>query len=348
MQMYKSIVGFSVVVCSTLLAISPSKAADFLMIPDSQSDRVLLFDDSDGSLVNDNFIDGAGLFTTPLNAIQVNEEIWVSDQVADSIFRFDLNGNYKSAITGGLDNIRGMEFVDNKIYVSNSGTDNNAPGEAVVTFDTSGNNLGSFATGDPYDVLSYNGELLVNDINRDADGGEDIDRYSLDGNFVSTFHDSDGETGIDFPQQMAVRSNGNLIVGGFSAPGGIYEYDENGNQVGFFDGNNGVAFRGIRGVYELANGNVLWTAGDGVVSTNLETGEFTDIFTVNTPDLLPEADYRPSARYIEKVAISDKPAKVPEPGTILGSLLLGVFGAVGKLKGIENREFLVGIPVMET
>ena len=338
MQMYKSVVGFYVVVCSTLFAFSPeAKAADFLMIPDSQSDRVLLFDDSDGSLVNDNFIDGAGLFTTPLNAIQVNEEIWVSDQVADSIFRFDLQGNYKSAITGGLDNIRGMEFVDNKIYVSNSGTNNNAPGEAVVTFDTNGNNLGSFATGDPYDVLSYNGELLINDINRDDDGGEDIDRYSFDANFVSNFHDSDGETGIDFPQQMAVRSNGNLIVGGFSAPGGIYEYDENGNQVGFFDGNSGVAFRGIRGVYELGNGNVLWTGGDGVVSTNLETGEFTDIFTVNTPEKLPEADYRPSARYIEKVSISDKAAKVPEPGTVLASMLLGVVGAVGKLKGMGNR-----------
>ena len=85
MQIYKSLAGFSVIVCSTLFAISSeAKAADFLMIPDSQSDRVLLFDPVDGSLVNDNFVDGTGLFTTPLNAIQVNQEIWVSDQVEDS------------------------------------------------------------------------------------------------------------------------------------------------------------------------------------------------------------------------------------------------------------------------
>ncbi|MEL6139354.1 MAG: hypothetical protein AAFR42_18355 [Cyanobacteria bacterium J06628_6] len=148
------------------------------MIPDSVSDRVLLFDPEDGSLVDDNFINGEGLFTTPINAIQVGEEIWVSDQVADSIFRFDLTGGLLGSIVDGLDNIRGMALVDDTVYVSNAGTTNNAPGEAVVTFDTEGNNLGFFITGDPYDIFAYNGELLINDINRDDDGGEDIDRYA--------------------------------------------------------------------------------------------------------------------------------------------------------------------------
>ena len=311
-----------------LAAVPAAKAADFLMIPDSNSDRILLFDPFDGSLVDDNFIDGAGLFSTPLNAIQVNEEIWVSDQFADSIFRFDLSGTLISTIDNGLDNIRGMAFVGDTVYVSNASTGNGAPGdgEVVVTFDPQGNTLGFFDTGDPYDILEYDGGLLINDINSEALGGEDIDRYDLDGNLLGTFHESDGETGIDFPQQMTLRANGNLLVGGFGAPGGIYEYDADGNQVGFFDGDAGVAFRGIRGVYELGNGNILWTGGDGVVSTDLATGIATDIFTVNTPALLPEEGYRPSARYIDELSIPD-PVDVPEPGLVMGLLAVSALGS---------------------
>lgn len=310
------------------LAAPTAQAADFLMIPDSNSDRILLFDPIDGALVNDNFIDGAGLFSTPINAIQVNNEIWVSDQVADSIFRFDLGGGLLGSITSGLDNIRGMAFVDDIVYVSNAGAENNAPGdgEVVVTFDAQGNNLGFFDTGNPYDILAVNGELLINDINPNDEGGEDIDRYDLDGNLLGTFHESDGETGVDFPQQMAQRANGNILVGGFSIPAGVYEYDADGNQIAFYDGDDGFAFRGIRGVYELGNGNILWTGGDGVVSTDLTTGVATDIFTVNTPDLLPEVDYRPSARYIERLSIADAPETVPEPGVILGLFSLGALG----------------------
>ena len=191
-----------------------------------------------------------------------------------------------------------------------------------------------FDTGDPYDILAFDNGLLINDINTDADGGEDIDRYDLDGNRLDAFHESDGLTGIDFPQQMALRANGNLLVGGFSVPGGLYEYDPNGNQVDFYDGNSGIAFRGIRGVYELANGQILWTGGDGVVSTDLNTGIATDIFTINTPDLLPEAGYRPSARYIEQLSIPDA-AKAPEPGMMLGLLGLATLG-IGGVKGVAR------------
>ena len=222
----------------------------FLMIPDSVSDRILLFDPINGSLIDNNFIDGSsdtglGIFQTPLNAIQVNQEIWVSAQLADALFRFDLQGEYIGVVgdadgdgdTDGLDNIRGIEFINGQIYVANGGDDNDVPGdgEVVVVFDPSGNNLGFFDTGDPYDIRAFNGELLISDINRDSDGGEDIDRYSIDGvnsAQLGTFHESDGETGVDFPQQITVRdSSGTVLVGGFSAPGGSYEYDVTGMQV---------------------------------------------------------------------------------------------------------------------
>ncbi|MEM6714212.1 MAG: hypothetical protein AAF622_04005 [Cyanobacteria bacterium P01_C01_bin.147] len=304
-------------------------AQSFLMVPDSISDRILLFDPVDGSLIDDNFIDGSdaglGIFGTPINAIQVNREIWVSDQAADAIFRFDLTGQYLGIVndgdgdgdTDGLDNVRGIEFVNNLIYVANAGDGNEAPGdgEVVVVFDPEGNNLGFFDTGDPFDIRAYNGTLLISDINSESDGGEDIDRYTLDGinsTFDETFVESDGVTGIDFPQQISVRaSNANLLVGGFSAPGGFYEYDLNGNQVDLLDAEDGFANR-VRAAYELANGNILWSGGDGVVVTDPTTGADTDIYTVNT------LDFRPSARYIEQLV-------VPKPGALdlTGAIFLG-------------------------
>ena len=300
------------------MANAQGPSTSFLMVPDSVSDRILLFDPVDGSLVNNNFIDGSedtglGIFSTPINAIQVDSEIWVSDQIADAIFRFDLQGSYLGVVgdndgdgdTDGLDNIRGIEYANGLIYVSNSGTDNDAPGdgEVVVVFDPLGNNLGFFDTGDPFDIRAYNGDLLVSDVNSESDGGEDIDRYTLDGVdsvFDDTFADSDGVTGFDFAQQIAVRaSNGNLLIGGFSAPGGFYEYDALGNLVGVLDADNGFANR-VRAAYELGNGNIIWSGGDGVIVTNPMTGEDIDIYTVNNQD------FRPGARYIEQLVVPSR------------------------------------------
>ena len=302
----------------------------FLMIPDSVSDRIVLFDPLDSSLIDDNFIDGSvdtglGIFQTPINAIQVNREIWVSDQVADAIFRFDLSGNYLGIVNDsdndgtpeGLDNIRGIEFVNGLIYVSNSGTENGAPGDGsvVVVFDTDGNNLGFFDTGDPFDIRAYNGTLLISDIDED-----NIDRYTIDGVdsvFDENFVDSNGETGINFPQQITVReSNANLLVAGFTNipdfnNGGLYEYDAQGNQVNLFNADEGFADR-LRAGYELGNGNIIWSGGDGVIVTDPATGQDEDIYTVNT------LDFRPSARYIE-------PLIVPMEGTLdlTGAIFLG-------------------------
>ena len=130
------------------MANAQGPSTSFLMVPDSVSDRILLFDPVDGSLVNNNFIDGSedtglGIFSTPINAIQVDSEIWVSDQIADAIFRFDLQGSYLGVVgdndgdgdTDGLDNIRGIEYANGLIYVKNSVTDNDAPGNAEDVVD---------------------------------------------------------------------------------------------------------------------------------------------------------------------------------------------------------------------
>ena len=265
-----------------------------LMIPESTNDRVMLFDSFDGSLINNNWIDLAPAgASTPINAVQVGEEIWVSDQVADSIFRYSLDGStHLGTISGGMDNIRGIEWVGNTVYVSNSGTGNGAPGKAVITIDVGTQSInGSFlvgpgGTGDPFDVLDYFGNLLVNDI-----AGDDIETHGTNGVFMSTFHSSDGTTGIDFPEQMTRTAGGTVLAGGFSTPAGIYEYDQAGNQINYWD-----VGASVRGVHQLGNGNILFTDGDGVHVLDINTGLITDsILGV-------------SARYAECV--------VPAPGAL--------------------------------
>ncbi|MFG0242733.1 MAG: hypothetical protein ACF8R9_08120 [Phycisphaerales bacterium JB054] len=278
-----------------------SAQSGVLMVPESSNDRVMLFDAFDGSLITDNFIDlapqGAG---TPINAVQVGQEIWVSDQLADSIFRYSLDGStHLGTISGGMDNIRGFEVVGNTAYVSNAGTNNGAPGNGVVTIDVPSATInGFFVTGDsgvgsPFDVLTYNGNLLINDID-----GEDIDVFSNGGAFQSVFVESDGVSGIDFPEQMAETSSGTILAAGFSSPAGIYEYDSSGSLLNYYD-----VGTGLRGVHELGNGTIMFTDGSGVHIFDPNTGNISDSIS------------GVSARFIE--------AMIPAPG---GAALLGLAG----------------------
>ncbi len=259
-----------------LLAGSASAQGTYLMIPDSGKDEISLYDATTGDLVELGWVtySAAGITgaSTPRAAIQVGKEVWVSDQAQDKIYRWQARRNnaaFLGEISGGLDNIKGMRLVGDTVYVANGGTDNGAPGEAIVRVSTAGVILGSFPAQDPRDVLPYQGGLLA-----DQNALDNIDRYSFAGTFLGVFHDSDGVTGIDFGQQMNTDSGGNVIVSSFSAPIGIYRYNSSGAQINYWAVGNGN-----RGIYELPSGLLLYThstdvstfnPGDG--STNLLYG----------------------------------------------------------------------------
>ncbi|MFZ2875688.1 MAG: hypothetical protein WAZ94_14530 [Phycisphaerales bacterium] len=260
-----------------ILSLAASAAlaqSQYLMIPDSgTSDRVMLFDASTGALINADFIPDAAspyLFTTPKEAIQVGNEIWVSDQVADAIHRFtaSLTPQYLSTISGGLDNIRGLGRVGDRIYVSNSGTGNGAPGPAIVAFNLDGSPAGSFACPDPFDVVDFHGKLMVTDI-----AGDDIRVFLTDGTLDSVFHNSDGVNGIDFPEQAIILNTGaggaeEVWATGFTAPAGIYRYDSDGGQVAYYNVSTGP-----RGLWPLSDGQMLFTEGSAVKIFNPATGD---------------------------------------------------------------------------
>lgn len=248
-----------------------------LMVVDSSQDRVVLLDAYDGSVINAHWIDIAAAAahdgytggTTPIEAIEVGNEIWISDQIADRIWRFNTaTQSYVGSIgagTGDLNNIRGMHLFGNTVYVS-MGDDSANYGRGIITIDaTTGAVTGQFNGRTPadtsyFDVNFYNGNLVVSNI---QSGNVGVEMYSVAGAYLGQFITSDGVTGIDFPEQIARTLDGDLLVAGFSNPSGVYLYDMFGNSMGVVAG----AGAGTRGVVELGNGQILWTNGS-VISTD--------------------------------------------------------------------------------
>jgi len=246
-----------------------------LLAVDTGRNRVITLSPDDGAVLNANFIldVGAGSpfdFQTPRAAIQVGDEIWVSDQSpgVNAIYRFGLDGSYLSRIGGnvpggGLSNVRGMRFIDGTVYVVNAGTDNGAPGASIVRIDPAGQILGSFSTlalggtvgGSPWDIVAYGGQLLVSDGSSRA-----LQLYNPDGSYVGAF------TGAfnNIPQQMFVRANGNVLSAANGsqplASFGLYEFDPAGAIVTRWTGTPGL---GVRGVAELSNGLYLISEAGG-------------------------------------------------------------------------------------
>jgi len=271
----------------------------YLLVPMSSANEIAAFNPFDGSLINPTYIDLNPLEAgTPKHAHQVGNEIWVSDQIRDRIDRFSLTGSFLSSIGGnfagsGLDNIKGMQVVGNEVWVTNAGTNNDAPGNAIVRIDaSSGDILGNIPTnGSSFDIIRFNGENLVSFIGAATTR---IDRYDDSGNLLGNFV-SAGQ--FNFFQQMAPMDNGNLLVAAFSNlsggfGNGVYEIDgSTGSPVGPVQG---TLATGPRGVYELGNGNIMWTNGGGVQVTDPNTGITTTVLAG-------------SAQYIDLVII-------PTPG----------------------------------
>lgn len=277
------------------LAAAPLAAhAQYLMMPDSTNNQLVLFDPYNGSVVNPTYFALQG--GTTVHALQVGNEIWVSEQVGDRIARWDVLGNPLTPITGGMDNIRGMGLIGDTVYVTNSGTANGAPGNAVIMFDVLGNNKGSFSTvglaPSPFGILEHQGAMLVSS----SSANDDIHRFTLAGASLGTFHNT---TSLNFAEQMNYATNGDVLVAGFSS-NNVVRLDVNtGALLGSFTAS------GARGVYQLGNGNIMWTSGTGAYIYDVGTGQSTLV-------------YSGGGRYIDYLVI-------PEPASVL---LLGIVGLV--------------------
>lgn len=263
---------------AVLLVGSASAQAQLLMMPDSTNNRLVTFSAVDGSLVNSNVFALPG--GTPVHAMLVGTEIWISEQLGDRVVRYDQTGTILGQLgTAGLDNVRGMGQFGGKVYVTSTGTANGAPGRQVRMYDTAGNDLGNFLTpaSSGFHVFPHQGGLLVSS---DA-ANDDIHRYDLSGNSLGVFHNS---TSLNFAEQMDYSLAGDILVAAFSS-----------NQVVRLDPNTGAilgtfAASGARGVKQLANGNIMWTNSAGAHVYNVGTGTSSQVYAGGGRflDVIPE------------------------------------------------------------
>lgn len=266
-----------------------------LLIPDSTSDTVAMFDPFDGTPLG-TLINGAGLFSTPINAILGPDgNIYVSDQIADSVFVFDIGGTYLYTYadsTDGLNNIRGIDFRGNNLFVT-SGDD------YVAEFAGPHNRLADFipvsAAVDSFDILFLaDGSCLVADIQGTSDN---ISQFKADGTLDHLIFS------VNFPEQVSadILTPGDFLTAGFTDKWVTHHDLLTANST------TPLASSG-RGVYRLGNGNLLAANSNGLFE--LQPGTGTVINTIATGT---------GWRFIEEVALS--------AWTDLGSSLPGALGA---------------------
>lgn len=271
-----------------------------LMVSGNHTDgtrAVALFDPFSGALLDSNFIN-IGTTGVQKHALQVGNEIWVSEQAAGIVRRYSLTGNFLGQITDaapgqGLSNIRGMGIVNGSVYVTHAGTTGGAAGNAVIQYDFNGNWLGNHAVeSSPFSVLDYNGSMLIGH----QSGSLDIQAYDYDINHLGPFH-----TGpVSWVQQISVNAAGNILATGWSS-NGLYEIDSDGNLL------NTISADSARGVWELGNGNIMWTNSNGVHVYDVNSGTHNTVLGAF------------NGQYIDLLT-------VPAPGAIA---LLGLTGLVG-------------------
>ncbi len=251
--------------------------------------NIVLLDPFDGTILNPSFIDLTPLSQgQPKAIVQVGNQIWISDQTADRIDRFDLSGTYVSTIDTGLDNIKGLNVIGEEVWVTNAGTNNGAPGNAIVRYDFQGNALGNFTTvGSSFDVIDTgNGEVYISYISNDSR----IERRDYQGNVLGDLV----PTGVvTFIQQMVLAPDANTVFAAvFSNNGaniaGLYEFSRtDGAIVDFWQEGS------LRGLMPLGNGQILLSAG-----TNYGV-KILDPVSGNTTQLWPE-----SSQYFARLNLS--------------------------------------------
>lgn len=241
-------------------------AQQSILAINSTTKKILQLNATDGSVVNSSFIDVSPQNPGTLKgAAQVDNKIWISDQTNDKIYIYSLTGTYESTINTGLDNIRGLNVVNNEVWVTNEGNANGATSNSVIRFSKSGTNLGVYPTiTSPFDALDIgSGNALISSFSTSG-----IAKLSYDGTVSTPFVAANV---VRNPEQMNVTATGNILTAVFSSlgtnPAGIYEFSGTGTIVNKW----AISTGSVRGVIAAGNGNYLVSTSTGIYSLNPAT-----------------------------------------------------------------------------
>jgi hypothetical protein len=253
--------------------VTVTPASSFLATLDSNADKALLLDATTGAVVNANWIVDANNaatydFSTPKALVQVGQEIWISDQVANAIYRFSLSiqPTFLGKITTGISNPRGLCFVGGQVYVANGSP------ASINVYNPDGSFVRSFPVNDqPFDITPFADKLLVSESTND-----DLTLYTTSGTLDSILHNSNGTTGINFPQQLHVANTGFAVpeiwAAGFSSSSGIYRYNTSGSQLAVY-----APSLSVRGVRVLNSNQVLFATGIELSRLTLSSGSIANL-----------------------------------------------------------------------
>jgi hypothetical protein len=270
----------------------------FLLIPDSSTNSVGMYSPYDGTYLGDLIVDDNRL-GTPINAIKGPDgNIYLSDQIKDSVFVYDPSGNYLYTYADSsdvIDNIRGISFRGNELFISNGGTGGGAV-KCIARFTGPHNRTDNFIEGvNPFDILFLSdGRSLVADIDADQ-----VQLFSVDGTLESVVFS------VNFPEQIQIDTllPGQYLNAAFS-DNVITDFDIDGSI------HQTTPFTSGRGVFRLGNGNTLATSSAGVVELDPQTGNIIEVkktgqgrfieFYSTGPNQPP---YEPSDPYPENEAV---------------------------------------------
>lgn len=238
--------------------------------------RILQLDAQDGSIINANFINMNPQSPGTVKGVaQVGDKIWVTDQTADRIYIYDGSGNYVSSITTGLDNIRGINVVNNEVWVANDGNANGATADSIVRYSMTGTFLGYYSAPNTsiFDIVDNgNGVVYVSGLTNQG-----IQKVNYAGASLGDLVPSGVFQNL---QQINLMNSGNLLAAVFQNHAGT------GNVAGVYmiSTSNGSTITrwpatGLRGVIELGNGNVLYTNDSGLYKIDTTTNTSNSLLT---------------------------------------------------------------------
>ena len=180
-----------------------------------------------------------------------NGDIWVAGEFSNTIYIFDRDQqflwsfshpDFNQPVGVTFKMTRGVQAEDQEVYISNSGTGANSPGNNIMVFDQQGRFLRSFTRDglvDPNCTAFFpDGSFYVTnrlgtiDGNGDSDGivGR-VDKFDQNDEFLFSFN----TPGMASVMAVARDPNGpgdlddTIWVTSGSGSRGIYEFDQNGN-----------------------------------------------------------------------------------------------------------------------